>query len=210
MNKELIKKLQEGECAVEFKSSDSIEKLRKLIKLAFPNDPDIPQGCAMYCNKYYKRFDNTAHWTAIYETDLPIHSVEEFFELSFPRVMLIANTNNIKEGERRVVIAYKCGKYISWTNAETEEEAEKEIFTTDWNYAWEIDEVKSIFPFTLKPEQAQSIIDIACVPWKNTLFDSWGKNIVLKDNIIIREIDYNSMYVACNSDQRALFDKIFK
>lgn len=210
MNKELIKKLQEGECAVEFKSSDSIEKLRKLIKLAFPNDPDIPQGCVMYCNKYYKRFDNTAHWTAIYETDLPIHSVEEFFTLSFPRVMLVNTNNDIKDAVPRVVFMCKNNKYLAWAHAQTEKTAEKITDIAAWDYAWEIDEIKSIFPFTLKPEQAQSIIDIACVPWKNTLFDSWGKNIVLKDNIIIREIDYNSMYVACNSDQRALFDKIFK
>lgn len=61
----------------------------------------------------------------------------------------------------------------------------------------------------IKPEQAQSIIDIACSGWKNTLFDKWGKQIVLKQEIAVEEDFYQEMRKACTTPQNELFDKIF-
>ena len=62
---------------------------------------------------------------------------------------------------------------------------------------------------TITPQQAQSIIDIACSSWKETLFNMWGKDIVLKNNISVSEIDYKGMRAACTPNQHILFDEIF-
>ena len=57
--------------------------------------------------------------------------------------------------------------------------------------------------------QAQSIIDIACGPWKEKLFDKWGRQIVLKENITISETFYQEMRKACTESQNDLFNTIF-
>jgi hypothetical protein len=62
---------------------------------------------------------------------------------------------------------------------------------------------------TITSYQAQSIIDVACETWKNTLFDKWGKAIVLKQEITIDESFYQEMRKACTAPQNELFDKIF-
>lgn len=62
---------------------------------------------------------------------------------------------------------------------------------------------------TITPQQAQSIIDIACARWKEDLFNMWGKDIVLKNNITINETDYKCMRAACTPTQHVLFDEIF-
>ncbi len=56
---------------------------------------------------------------------------------------------------------------------------------------------------------AQRIIDIACSTWKDLLFNSWGKNIVLKKDINIPSENYQNMRKACTSEQHKLFDEIF-
>jgi hypothetical protein len=62
---------------------------------------------------------------------------------------------------------------------------------------------------TITHTQAQQIIDIACSKWKNELFDHWGKNIVLKHNIVITDEEYQRMRKACTHEQHQLFDEIF-
>lgn len=61
----------------------------------------------------------------------------------------------------------------------------------------------------IKPEQGQQIIDIACSGWKEKLFDKWGKQIVLKQEIAVEEDFYQEMRKACTTPQNELFDKIF-
>lgn len=61
----------------------------------------------------------------------------------------------------------------------------------------------------IKPEQGQQIIDAACSGWKNTLFDKWGKQIILKHEIAVEEDFYQEMREACTGPQNELFDKIF-
>lgn len=56
---------------------------------------------------------------------------------------------------------------------------------------------------------AQKIVDIACSTWKTILFNRWGRNIVLKQEIEIDEQDYQQMREACTSEQNRLFDSIF-
>ena len=62
---------------------------------------------------------------------------------------------------------------------------------------------------TIKWQEAQEIIDIACKEWKERLFDYWGKNIVLKQQIEILEQSYQEMRKACTKEQHELFDRIF-
>jgi hypothetical protein len=58
-------------------------------------------------------------------------------------------------------------------------------------------------------KQAQSIIDIACGNWKTELFHVWGKNIVLKKEIVVSQEFYTKMRRACTQEQHKLFDSIF-
>jgi hypothetical protein len=56
---------------------------------------------------------------------------------------------------------------------------------------------------------AQRIVDIACGTWTEILFGKWGKDIVLKNDILITDEDYQKMRKACTSEQHKLFDEIF-
>jgi hypothetical protein len=70
---------------------------------------------------------------------------------------------------------------------------------------------KERFPFSLKPQDAQKIIDIACSGWKKKLAIEykWAENIVLGNSTKISEGFYKKMRKACTPDQNALFDEIF-
>lgn len=61
-------------------------------------------------------------------------------EKAFPREMLVSDRNSISTAEQRVVIAHKCGVYISWKFAKTIAEAENATGTCAWKYAWELEE----------------------------------------------------------------------
>lgn len=65
------------------------------------------------------------------------------------------------------------------------------------------------FPFNLKPQDAQRIIDVACNSWKHALASGWSKDIVLNKTISISEDFYKEMRAACTSEQHTLFDEIF-
>jgi len=62
---------------------------------------------------------------------------------------------------------------------------------------------------TITYQQAQEIIDIACSTWKDTLFEKWGKDIILKRSIEISQEFYDQMRKACTTPQHKLFDEIF-
>lgn len=62
---------------------------------------------------------------------------------------------------------------------------------------------------TIKYSDAQRIVDIACLEWKELLFNSWGKDIVLKKDINIPSENYQKMRNACTEAQHKLFDDIF-
>lgn len=158
---------------------------------------------------------NNRHLDQITNTRTKILTLEEAIALvtekEFPRVMLVSDINNITSGKKRVVFMKKNDKYIAWSCSETIKEAEERTDTRVWPYAWELEEYKpSRFPFNLSPENAQEIISIACDIWKDILFDKWGKNIILRRDSVITEEEYNDMYKACNTNQKKLFDKIFK
>jgi hypothetical protein len=63
---------------------------------------------------------------------------------------------------------------------------------------------------TIKPQQAQSIINIACAGvWKPKLAKLWAEDIVMGNDITITEVSYKEMRKACNDAQNKLFDTIF-
>lgn len=63
--------------------------------------------------------------------------------------------------------------------------------------------------FIITKDQAQSIIDIACLKWKNTLANMWASDIVLNKGISISSEFYKSMRLECTTAQHEFFDTIF-
>jgi hypothetical protein len=61
----------------------------------------------------------------------------------------------------------------------------------------------------LKPNEAQSIIDVACPTWKQKLAKLWSLSIVMGDNFSITQEFYKEMRKACTYSQHKLFDEIF-
>ena len=67
-------------------------------------------------------------------------------EKVYPRVMMVSFDS--ENWFKRVVFMKKCGRYLAWNNAETVEEAEKEVVSTAWRFAKDIEEPKE-FTITL-------------------------------------------------------------
>lgn len=65
------------------------------------------------------------------------------------------------------------------------------------------------FPLTLKPKDAQRIIDISCSSWKDRLASMWAVKMVLNEDIIIEKNFYADMREACDTSQNELLDDIF-
>jgi hypothetical protein len=162
--------------------------------------------------RYYGVNVNGNFYGAKFNIDFKILTLEEakllVQEKTYPRVMLVNDENNIKSAVQRVVIMEKNGYFLTWTNAETLEEAEKEMDIYHWEFAWELEE-NARFPFTLTPFNAQKIISIARNNWKETLAECWSKFIVLNQNILINEQFYKEMRNSCTTRQHELFDEIF-
>ena len=57
----------------------------------------------------------------------------------YPKVMWVSEVKDFVDAKKRVVIAQKCNKFIAWSNAETLEDAEKQISTWTWCYAKDIE-----------------------------------------------------------------------
>lgn len=69
--------------------------------------------------------------------------------------------------------------------------------------------MKNRFPFSLSPDNARRIIDIACDAWKEKLSAVWAVNIVLGKSSVVEEGFYNQMRKACTPTQHEVFDEIF-
>jgi len=206
-----IADLKNGKCAV--KNDGTKDELRKVLRAAFPNDKASIKGS----EQYYLKSPLYEGWAAETGTNIPSQSVKDFLiqikkekeEKTFPRVMWVNVCEDIETAVKRVVFIIKDGKYIAWDKAKTIEESEKEIFTYVWCYAWEVEE-KTIFPFELKPEDAQRIIDVACFDWQKELSQKWAVKIVTRETITIEENEYEEMYKACTPKQKKMFNEIFK
>ena len=67
-------------------------------------------------------------------------------EKTYPRVMMVSLDE--ENWFKRVVFMCKNGRYLAWNHAGTVEEAEKEVVSTAWRFAKEIEEPKE-FTITL-------------------------------------------------------------
>ena len=141
MNERLIKQLREGTIAL--KNDGTLEELREVLQYAFPNDYIKISGNRKY---YFKHDFGENIWNWSDKTDLPIHSVKEFLksENEYPKVMKVSDNpiktkEDFKNANKRVVFMEKCGKFITWYDADTIEKSENIISTTYWNYAVDLD-----------------------------------------------------------------------
>jgi len=75
-----IQDLVEGKCSV--LNDGSIEQLRKLLKLAFPEDEDVTAGKSKY---YYKCPPISKIWNSGDYTSLPVQSIKDFVEAGVDR-----------------------------------------------------------------------------------------------------------------------------
>ena len=140
MNEKLIKQLREGTIAV--KNDGTLEELNKVLKYAFPNDASVSRGFT----KYYFASEDKHYWSLYDTTNLPSYSVKEFLkpENEYPKVMKVSEKpiktkEDFKNANKRVVFMEKCGKFITWYDADTIEKSENIISTTYWNYAVDLD-----------------------------------------------------------------------
>lgn len=109
------------------------------------------------------------------------------------------------------IVIYKGGQYVMYERMGYNG---KHYYMTPLSIIQELDkkEQSKSEPMKtriIKPEQGQQIIDAACSGWKEKLFDKWGKQIVLKQEIAVEEDFYQEMRKACTTPQNELFDKIF-
>ena len=93
----------------------------------------------------------------------------------YPKVMLVKGSSD--NWHKRVVIGEKNGKFISWTSAETMEEAETKTSTIAWRYAKEIEKP---FPYDSDIEAQLKEIDTIKRKSDNTIFS-------VNDRILIKE-----------------------
>lgn len=76
-NQELITKARKGEIAI--KHDGTVEELREILEAVFPNDWTTSNICAATARYFVaKPYDKTL-WIAESDTDLPAHSVKDFF-----------------------------------------------------------------------------------------------------------------------------------
>lgn len=143
MNEKLIKQLREGTIAL--RNDGTLEDLDKVLKYAFPNDKTEISGTYKYYYKYYDKHYGY-EWACDNKTNLPTYSVKEFLKLEneYPKVMKVSEKpiktkEDFKNANKRVVFMEKCGKFITWYDADTIEKSENIISTTYWNYAVDLD-----------------------------------------------------------------------
>lgn len=216
-----IKDLSEGKVSVI--NDGTLVELKEVLNKAFPKDKVIQWGMA----NYYIMI-TSGYWSGFNHTTLPRQSVKDFLVEKFvlPEKwcvqgskelgLLLTHTNVIGKYTHKYYYNYKVKekellKDNQWSytihniTAYTEitfEQFEKYVLNNNHNT------MKKEYKITY--EQAQSIIDIACITWKPKLAVLWGVEIVLQRNdITISKTFYNEMRKACTEEQNELFDTIF-
>ena len=140
MNEKLIKQLREGTIAIG--NYSTLEEIRKVLRYAFPLDNRITNGL----NLKYIASNDKDFWVGVDTVYLPTHSVKEFLkpESEYPKVMKVSNNpietlEDFKYANTRVVFMEKCGKFITWLDADTIEKSENITVASYWNYAVDLD-----------------------------------------------------------------------
>lgn len=216
-----IEDLKKGKCAV--KNDGTLEELRKVLKLAFPDDFATIKGIAIY----YYACRLTKDWCYGAVTSLPFQSVKDFLtdEFVLPEKWCVKNPNNkveslllYKYATKVTGRTYSGGTFYHFPDHEplkctsryiiegyteiTFEEFKKYILKKEEN-------MDNRFPFKISAYHAQLIINIACNDWKDKLATMWGPKIVISTSVVISEEFYKEMRKACTNEQHDLFDEIF-
>lgn len=76
--------------------------------------------------------------------DYPANQIEQHLVSEYPKVMWVGNHPEDKGNRQRVVFLKKNDKYIAWFAAETLEEVEREVYTSTWDYAWDVEEEREM------------------------------------------------------------------
>jgi len=64
--------------------------------------------------------------------------------------------------------------------------------------------------YQITPDQAKSIIEIACKTWKKKLAEKWAVKIMLDETIEVSDEFYKEMISASDGKQTTLLNSIFK
>lgn len=225
-----IEGLKNGKCAIHY-NVRNVKALRKVLKKAFPDDKTIADGkeADYYC--YDKR---QREWLGYTKSELerekiPSFPLQEFIDdmnkdtFVLPDSWCIKVTKNnsdiLTEWKYKVsngtfyepanlylYVKYNgagIGNSIGFIEITFEQfkqyvlkESTKETTMTKKNR-------------TLKPSEAQEIINAACSTWQCKLAPKWATYIVLKKDITVSESDYQEMRKVCTAEQHKLFDRIF-
>ena len=93
LNLELIEKVKSGKAAIKFdRRADSIDRLNKILRAAFPADTELPVGLF----RYYQAENTKECWTSLNETKLEVIPLSAFFtepNLSLKDKALISDMN---------------------------------------------------------------------------------------------------------------------
>ena len=90
---------------------------------------------------HYGVYNNNFSWYTNSEMERFNFKVIELpEEKEYPKVMMVSDAPITKgnNGQKRVVFMEKQGKYLAWANAETLEDAEKEVDSYTWEYAVDV------------------------------------------------------------------------
>jgi hypothetical protein len=132
-----IKDLSEGKCAVI--NDGTLEELKEVLKLAFPNDISKGGGDGS-CQWYTASTMFKGQWSGLlFLKDEPTQSVKLFLTKSYPKVMWVSLDGSFKSKYKRVVFMEKNGHFFAWDSAETIEGAECATSVATWSYAKDID-----------------------------------------------------------------------
>jgi hypothetical protein len=221
-----IQDLADGKCAI--KNDGTLEELRKVLKLAFPNDFDRVGGVL----SYYYTAPSKNTWWGNGSTSLPSQSVKDFLVDEFvlhekwcikvtddnSKVIynwLNANQQNNtfydnRQGNRNLYIHFPKYDSLSHQSSTIIKGYTEISFKQFERYILKKEEnMDNRFPFKLLNYDAIRIIDIACPTWKTKLANMWGPDIILKKHTIIEKKFYDEMRKACTAEQHKLFDNIF-
>lgn len=94
-----------------------------------------------YDNRFYGIINgifNQYNEFQISKNNAKIVTLEELTN-TYPKVMWVSDCPNFSTRHKRVVFMEKCGEYLAWASAETKEEAKKEVKTSSWGYAKDIE-----------------------------------------------------------------------
>lgn len=159
-----IEDLSLGKCAVI--NDGTVEELREVLKLAFPNDSSIVRGDY----KFYLIDDiNSVEWYATDRTQLPTQSVKDFLKHKLKRgdLVWVSDTDPNERGLQLIYLTKVDGAKYPFICVE---EGDEGLFhdglkfeTTKYKYATKVEEPKEVVMTIEEIEKALNIKNLKIV-----------------------------------------------